>query len=257
MFSCFPLSGVSARCVFPAWRFLRIVVCFVPLTAPKVRGVLTKTDSKSLTPLHPQLQIDQFVDGTKASQKSVLVADDDVPPSPSPSLTLSLVSNMRPKRTLVSGASIGGKKQPAMKVRRLLTAVTNVAQKTIRCLEAMKSSKWRAGLSDDVTPPFFWDSIKVVAEAEVLGGERTSSDTPSRDQSRWAESSTTAENPRVRSSRSQLAPSARVRHRSARIVKRGGHLRRHRLHGQRPGQGSLESRPVQAKVTCQYQEPCQ
>ena len=48
-----------------------------------------------------------------------------------------------------------------------------------------------------------------------------------------------------------------VRHRSARIVKRGGHLRRHRLHGKRAGQGSLESRPVQAKVTRQYQEPCQ
>ena len=48
-----------------------------------------KFNSKSFTSLLPQLQIDQFVDGTKASQNSVHVADDDVPPSPSPSLSLS------------------------------------------------------------------------------------------------------------------------------------------------------------------------
>ena len=96
-----------------------------------------------------------------------------------------------------------GEKHPAMKVRRLLTAVTNVAQKTTRCLE-------NGGLAYRTTAPtFFWDSIKAVAEAEVPGGERTSSDTPPRDQSRWAESSTTAETPRVRSSRAQLARAAR------------------------------------------------
>ena len=43
----------------------------------------------------------------------------------------------------------------------------------------------------------------------MRGGERTSSKTPSRDQSRWAESSTTVETPRVRCSRAQLARAAR------------------------------------------------
>ena len=69
---------------------------------PKYRGLFSevnsadegarrfdKFNSKSLTSLLSQLQIDQPVDGTKASQTSVLVADDDVPPSHSPSLSLS------------------------------------------------------------------------------------------------------------------------------------------------------------------------
>ena len=154
MFSCFPLSGVSARCVFsrmafPAYRFL-----FCDVNSAEGSRRFDKTNSKSLTPLHPQLQIDHFVVGPKASQKSVLVADEDFPPSPSPSPSLSLVSNMRPKRTFVSGASRVRKKHPAMKVRCLLTAVTNVAQRATPCLEAMKSSEWRAGLSDDGTHLF-------------------------------------------------------------------------------------------------------
>ena len=126
-----------------------------------------------------------------------------------------------------------------MKVRRLLTTVKNVAQKMLRCLEAMKSSEWRA---DDGTHLF--PGLNQSGCRNRGAGRRARQAThtqTSREQSRWSESSTEAENPRVRSSRAQLAQAARARHLSARIVKRGGHLRRHRLHGKRAGPGSLES----------------
>ena len=137
---------------FPAYRCL-----FSDVNSAEGSWRCDKTNSKSLTPLLPQIQIDQFVDGTKASQKSVLVADDDVPPSPSPSpsLTLSLSGQQHETEKDACERCIQrSEKHPAMKVRRLLTAVTNVAQKTTRCLEAMLSSEWRAGLSDDGTHLF-------------------------------------------------------------------------------------------------------
>ena len=142
-----------------------------------------------------------------------------------------------------------------MKVRRLLTTVKKVAQKTTRCLEAMKSSEWRADDGTHLFPGLNQSGCRNRGAARRA--RQVTHTHTSREQSRWAESSTEVENPRVRSFRARLAQAPRARHLRARIVKRGGHLRRHRLHGKRAGPGSLESRPVQAKVTYQYQEPRQ
>ena len=134
------------RMAFPAYRCL-----FSDVNSAEGSRRCDKIDNKSLTPLLLQLHVDQFVDGTKASQKSVLVADNVVPsPSPSPSLTLSLSRQQHETEKDACERCIQrGEKHPAIKVRRLLTAVTNVAQKTTRCLE-----NGGLGLSTDGTHLF-------------------------------------------------------------------------------------------------------
>ena len=68
MLSCFTLSGVSARFLFSRMAFPKYRCLFSEVNSSDRGGRrFDKFNSKSLTSLLPQLQIDQFVDGTKAT----------------------------------------------------------------------------------------------------------------------------------------------------------------------------------------------